>query len=517
MTEIKPSLSIWRERRTLIATLSLVYTALFMPAILYVQPGDNSLIDLAIPLAGAFVYSWAFFFTVRAWRGLFMMLTPLVFFASAIASYFIWQFHFEMTYQQLGVITEIQPKTAFAFISAKLVLWVLVATSIGLILTRRSVRLEERDPKDARLLFITGILMVCIFTTEAGSITQRYFPYNLLFSVKDFVAEKISIARGKPIANAPVSYAATAPVTVILIVGESVRAANWGLNGYARQTTPLLAKRDGIMNFTDVLSCYPLTRVAVPCIATNNSYKHAVTPEYSLLQLFKKMDFFTASIDMHGMSQSVFGSPVSALFNTGERLISFNGSMLSSNNVDDAGVEALKQLLAEHNQNLFVLFHPFGSHWPYDTRYPERFRVHTPVCNPLHHSLLNLAKDMSECVSSELVNAYDNSILYADFITNEVMDAVKGRAAIVLYTSDHGQSLGENGLFLHGHEDAAMERHVPLVVWATPEFTARFSPALARMKAKQHTPTSHDTIFHSLLDCVGAKGTMIDPKLSLCH
>ena len=146
-----------------------------------------------------------------------------------------------------------------------------------------------------------------------------------------------------------------------------------------------------------------------------------------------------------------------------------------------------------------------------------QFRHWQPVCNPLHNSLVNLAKDMSECVPQELVNAYDNSILYADFILDEVMDSVKGRPALVLYTSDHGQSLGENGLFLHGHPNAAIERHVPLVVWATPEFRQRFPGELARMKAKQATPTSHDAIFHTLPHCIGAKGSMIDPHQSLCH
>ncbi len=514
-TPLKPHLM--RERRVLVAILAFVYTALFMPSIISVQPAGANFITLITMLAGAFIYAWAFFFTIRCWRPLFAVLTPLMFFMSAAASYFIWQYKFEMTYNQLAVITEVQTHTALAFISLRLVIWVLATTAIGIWLTRRAIRCEEHDPKDARLLFITGILMLCVFTTEVGTITQRYFPYNLLFAMKDFVAEKISLARGTSTANIDVTYDTKQPVTVILVIGESVRAANWGLNGYTRQTTPLLAKRPGVINFTDVKSCYPLTRVAVPCILTNGSYVTSAAGPYSLLQLFRRMGFFTASIDMHGMTESVFGSPVAKLFNSGNRLISFNGSMLSENNVDDAGVTALKQMLAEHKDNLFVFFHPFGSHWPYATRYPAKFGKWQPVCNPTDNSLVDLAKDMSQCVPQELVNAYDNSILYADFILDEVMDSVKGRPALVLYTSDHGQSLGEDGLFLHGHPNAQIERHVPLVVWATPEFEKRFPGALDHMRAKQKIPTSHDAIFHTLPACIGAKGTMLDPKLSLCH
>lgn len=505
-----------RERRVLVALVALVYTALFMPAVLEVQPRGVPLFNHAMMLVSGFLYSWVLFFTLRAVRPLFLLLVPLLFATSAGASYYMYQYQFEMTFQQLAVVTEVDPRTAYAFITLKLVLWLAITTAIGIAISLYAVRREIRDPKDNRLLLITGIVLVCVFTQEVGSITGRYFPYNLLFAVRDFAQEKLTMTAGTE-AKIAVTYPKAEPVTVVLVVGESVRAQNWGLNGYARQTTPELAKRGDLINFTDVTSCFPLTRVAVPCILTNASYTHAVRPEYSLLRLFREMGFFTASIDMHGMSNSVFGSPVTSLFNEGNQLVSLNGSILKSTNVDDAGVEQLRQILGEQQGNLFLFFHPFGSHWPFDTRYPERFRQFTPVCNPSDPRLIGLAKDMSECVPQELVNAYDNSILYADHVLSEVIDAVKDRPALVLFTSDHGQSLGENGLFLHGHEHAEMERKVPMAIWASPSFAKRYAPALAAMRAKQQAPTSHDVIFHSLLDCIGARGEMIDPAQSLCH
>ena len=227
MPEMPHKPRILRERRVLVAWVALAYTALFMPSILAVQPAGANPVTLITMLAGAFVYSWAFFFTIRCSRRLFAILAPLMFFMSAAASYFIWQYKFEMTYQQLGVITEVETRTALAFISVRLVLWILATTAIGIWLTRRAIRLEEPDPKDARLLFITGILMLCIFTTEVGTITQRYFPYNLLFAVKDFAGEKVSLMRGTT-TKADVTYDAKQPVTIILVIGESVRAAKLG-------------------------------------------------------------------------------------------------------------------------------------------------------------------------------------------------------------------------------------------------------------------------------------------------
>jgi len=505
-----------RDRRTLIAVLALVYTALFMPAVMMVQPAGVHPAAIAQTVIGSFVYSWAFFFTLRALRPLFTALTCLTFILSAAISYYMHQFRFEMTYQQLAVITEVQTHTALAFITWKLVAWLVLCGAVGYWLARRAVRLEVVDPRNARLLFITSIVMVCIFITEVGAVAGRYFPYNLLFAVKHFVEEKIALANTAGGEKVSITRAEATPVTVVLVVGESVRAHNWGLSGYARQTTPLLAKRKGLINFTDVTSCFPLTRVAVPCILTDDAMKGPTPAQYSVLGLFRQLGFFTASIDMHGMSDSAFGSPVSKVLNEGHRLVSFNGSFLSKNNVDDLGVDALKTILKEQPGNLFVFFHPFGSHWPYDTRYPEKFRVHKPVCNPINPSILALAQDISECVPGELVNAYDNSILYADFITHEVMESVKGRAALVLFTSDHGQSLGEDGLFLHGHANAKMERHVPMVVWATPEYEKAYPAAIKHLRAKRDAPLTHDVIFHSLLDCVGAKSDAVDAKQSLC-
>jgi lipid A ethanolaminephosphotransferase len=448
MTQIKPRHThhaFLRDRRTLIAGVALVYTALFCPSLLSVQPAGLHPVALAQTIVGSFVYSWAFFFTLRSVAPLFRVLTPVLFILSAGISYYMHEFRFEMTFQQMAVITEVQTQTALAFITWKLIAWVLLCGVAGHWLARRAVALEIPDPRNARLLFITSVLMLCIFTTEVGAVSARYFPYNLLFAVKNFVGEKVALARSGSHEKIAITRGDAPPVTVVLVVGESVRAANWGLSGYSRQTTPLLAKRTGLINFTDVTSCFPLTRVAVPCILTDDSLTAKTAAQHSVLGLFRELGFFTASIDMHGMSDSAFGSPVSKLLNDGNRLISFNGSFLSENNVDDSGVAALRGLLKEHPDNLFVFFHPFGSHWPYDTRYPERFRVHKPVCNPLDPSIVALAQDMSACVPEELVNAYDNSILYADYITNEVMESVKGRAALVLFTSDHGQSLGEGG------------------------------------------------------------------------
>lgn len=505
------------DRRLLIALLAGLYTLLFSPALLHIQPDTIGVAQQALMVVSSFVYGWAFFFALRASGRLFVALTTLLFALSAVVSYFMWLYRFELSFQQLAVVSETQTQTTLAFLSWRLVLWVSGCTYLGYRAARYARRHERPDPRDARLVFIACVLLVCIFTMETGTLVQRYFPYNLLFATRDFAREKLSIAHADTAKDEPLRYHDTQPVTVVLVVGESVRAANWGLNGYARQTTPLLAARAGVVNFSDVTSCFPLTRVAVPCILTDGHYDQTEAGRRSLIRLFKQMGFFTASIDMHGMSDSIFGSPVSVLLHESDQLDSFNGTLFADNNVDDTGVATLHQLLADQQGNLFVFFHTFGSHWPFDTRYPTRFRQFTPVCNPLHARLLGLAKDMAECDPAGLVNAYDNSILYADHVLDEVIDAVKDRPALVLFTSDHGQSLGEHGLYLHGHADAAMERHVPLVVWASPAFMARHGAAMQRLRAKRGMPITHDAIFHSLPDCIGAIGSAVDSSQSMCH
>ena len=161
--------------------------------------------------------------------------------------------------------------------------------------------------------------------------------------------------------------------------------------------------------------------------------------------------------------------------------------------------------IAKTNKSLIVL-HTTGSHWNYSARYPQKFSKFAPSCDELSGK-----RDHSACGIDRLVNSYDNSILYTDYFLSEVIERLQGKNAFVIYVSDHGESLGEDGFYGHGGDIRPEQMKVPLLVWFSDKFLKNKS-----LKTNIQ-PLSHDNIFHSLLHCSDVKSEIIDPEMSLCQ
>lgn len=299
-------------------------------------------------------------------------------------------------------------------------------------------------------------------------------------------------------------------LVVVLVIGESARADHFGLNGYARPTTPLLAAMPELVNFSNARSCASATRISVPCLltrATEQDPKRSST-ETSLISMFRHFGFDTAWISTNQI-YGLYDTPVTAVANEAQRLI-FPISMqnLEHGSLDEELIEPFKQFLARPSPRKMVVLHQRGSHWHYHDRYPAPFRKFTPTCEG--------NTSPSRCGIDKLTNGYDNSILYTDYVLDSVIGALAGQSALFLYTSDHGQSLGEDGYFTHGGPDRPEQRHVPMMLWASEPFRQQHPAVMATLFSRREEPVSHDHVFHSVLGCAGFHGNVIDESLNLC-
>jgi lipid A ethanolaminephosphotransferase len=160
------------------------------------------------------------------------------------------------------------------------------------------------------------------------------------------------------------------------------------------------------------------------------------------------------------------------------------------------------------------VMHLLGSHGPaYFKRYPALFKRFTPACE---------TEDLRHCNAAEIVNAYDNSLLYTDFVLGKVIDfldrAQKTHDTAMLYVSDHGESLGENGLYLHGMPYAIapdVQKNVPFVMWLSPAFRRDFGIRQDCMRSHSSQPASHDSLFHSLLGVLDVQTKAYEAQLDL--
>lgn len=304
------------------------------------------------------------------------------------------------------------------------------------------------------------------------------------------------------------------PRVTIIVAGETARAQNFSLGGYGRPTNPELAKQN-VVYFPDTTSCGTATATSIPClfsVYTRAQYSHRKGLETQNL-----LDVLThAKVDVTWLDNDT-GS-----YNVTDR-VSYTYLPTSADPRFCKDGECLDAILVDKVDNWLdhikgdsvLVLHQLGSHGPaYYQRYPEEFRRFTPDCR---------ANDFGKCSQEEINNAYDNTILYTDHIVSTVIDKLKQRSGsisgAVMYFSDHGESLGENGIYLHGtpYMIAPPEQiHVPFLVWMADDLakTAGYDMACVAKQASAGSH-SHDNIFHSVLGMMDVATKVYDPSLDV--
>lgn len=387
-----------------------------------------------------------------------------------------------------------------------------VASLTGAWTIIRSTELSRRSVVLASIAYVA--LLAPAMTTGTESAT--YLPTNLVKASVAFLADQVYVARthlqrtdiSEP-PNAIIDHG-SANLVIVLVIGESARADHFSINGYARLTSPGLQAATGLVSFTHARSCSAATRVAVPCLLTRATEKDltAMSGETSVISVFKRFNFDTAWIS----TNQIYGrhdTPITAVANeAGTRVFRTNLEDLRSETLDDALIEPFKDFLKKPESRKFIVLHQRGSHWHYHERYPASFRKFMPTCEG--------DTPPYACGQERLTNGYDNSILYTDHILTEVIHELSERNALLLYTSDHGQSLGEDGFYTHGSPERPEQRHVPMVWWASKRFQQQHPEIMPALASRRDSQVSHDHVFHSLLGCSGLHGTLLDEKLNLC-
>jgi lipid A ethanolaminephosphotransferase len=304
-------------------------------------------------------------------------------------------------------------------------------------------------------------------------------------------------------AHAGPSWAArNKPMVVVVVVGETARAANWGLNGYARDTTPRLRTLP-VVNFGAVGACGTSTEVSLPCmfapVGRRDIDEAKIRGQQSLLHVLAR-----AGVAVHWRDNQSGCKGVCEGLPTEQVDARMAPGLCDGDHCLDEGLvlDFDERLSRAQGTQVWVL-HMLGNHGPaYHRRHPPAFSRFQPECR---------SDDLRQCPVEQIVNAYDNALLYTDHVLARAVERLAAHADRVdsafVYVSDHGESLGEMGLFLHGVPYAiapAVQREVPMVMWASPGFERAaglqagcLTPTLQRQAAAGGV--RHDHLFHTLL------------------
>jgi lipid A ethanolaminephosphotransferase len=295
----------------------------------------------------------------------------------------------------------------------------------------------------------------------------------------------------------------TKPRLMVFVVGETARADHFGLNGYARNTTPLLSKQSNLYSFKDAVSCGTSTAYSVPCMFSyaNRENYDIDTAKYNenVLDTLSKQGVNVVWRDNNSSSKGVADRVTFEDYKTADTNPNCDVECRDIGMLD--GFDKLVKSGSspkETPKDTLILLHQMGNHGPaYYQRYPKEFETYKPVC---------MTNELSKCDTQSVINGYDNAILYTDYFLNNVIDTLKTYEqdydVVMVYMSDHGESLGENNIYLHGlpYKFAPdTQKHVPAVIWS-PDSNNIDADSISSMSSQ---PVSHDFITPTLLSFFG--------------
>lgn len=473
------------------------------------------------------------FLTWVTWGRLAKPVLTFILIASALSAYFINSFGVGIDAGQIQNMMETDAHEIGDLLTWNMLGYVVVIAGLPLIwiwskpLVSEGWLQRQRNrvlSSAASLLLIAAVAagfyadLASIFR-EHRSIRYSLVPHNYVTGLRAYfkhqeVIEAIPVqAYGQDAHRSPPLSSQAKPRLIVLVMGETARAESFSLQGYARNTTPELAALP-ITYFTQVSSCGTATAVSLPCLFsgfTRSRYDADVAKHREgLLDILQRSGYAVSWLDNNsgckGACDRVEKVPMLA---NRASVWCVNGECQ-----DGLLLESFQQKLATAPAiDRVLVLHQAGSHGPaYYRRYPKAFERFTPTCN---------SNALQSCTPSQITNTYDNTIAYTDHILAKIIQTMaqdSRYSSALLYVSDHGESTGEHGLYLHGAPylfAPSQQTHVPMLSWLSADFAGQ-EPARAACLIKRKTQAiSHDNVFHSVLGLAGVRTQVFNPALDL--
>jgi lipid A ethanolaminephosphotransferase len=427
--------------------------------------------------------------------------------------------------------------------AGELLNWRMAATVglLGVLPSALVARMEIGFPEGRRGLLrragiaggslLVAVLLLLLFFKSLAPALREHRELRFLLTPTNTIQAVHGYLRGRwstPVVVAPLGRDAvkgpawagqTRKTVTVIVVGETARAANFSLNGYARETNPRLSREPGLINFSNVQSCGTATAVSLPCVFSVLGRAH-----YSAAQAASQEGLL--DVLAHAGLAVLWRDNNSGCKGVCKRIEYQDMATPAAGTApcdgdecyDERLLEGLPGLIRNSARDLVIVLHQKGSHGPdYARRYPRGFGRFGPVCT---------TADFEQCSRESIVAAYDNTILYTDAFLGKTIDALRAAAAegeadtAMLYFSDHGESLGENNLYLHGAPymfAPAEQTRVPMMLWMSERFSERFHIDRDCLAARRGQPLTHDNVFHSVLGMLDVETSVADPGLDLFH
>ena len=494
-------------------------------------------VTIGIALSLVITLTTAALLSLLAWRWTLKPTITLFLVSAAFGAYFMMAYG--VVIDQTMMINSLQTNVRE---TSDLLSWHLLATVLVLagvpifFLWRQKIRRKgaiRQVLSNATSLIVACallVLVVMLFFQSIASVMRNYTqvrylinPLNSFYALGSIAAkpfqrdESALLPLGKD-AKLGASYIAqTKPPLLLLVLGETARSGNFAINGYTRPTTPELAQ-EKIASQRNAWSCGTSTAASVPCMFSNfgrEAYDSRPANYEGMLDVLLHAGLAVLWIDNQSGCKGVC-----------DRVPSVDTTQLRVPGLCDGGecfdevmLRGLDERIAalppeRRAKGVVLVMHQMGGHGPaYYKRSPPAFKRFLPECTD---------NALQSCERAGLINAYDNSIFYTDHLLASAIQWLKTQethnAPAMLYLADHGESLGENNLYLHGMPYSIapdVQKRVPWITWLSPEFEQRSKITTTCLKQQLDDPVSHDNYFHSVLGLMNVQTSVYKPALDI--
>jgi lipid A ethanolaminephosphotransferase len=469
-----------------------------------------------------------------AWRHSIKPAIALFVISAALGAHFMGSYGVVIDPTMMTNVLQTNPRETLDLLSLRFFLSVLLLAGVPLLalwwVPVQRLRFAAQAGRNAVALLVSVLvlaaLLLALFADLSATMrnhkSMRYLinPVNSFYALGTIAFERQARPSGPPQAiGADVRLlprpAGARPPLVLLVVGETARADHFALNGYARPTNPELAAQK-VISFRDVTSCGTNTAASLPCMFSalgRVGYQARERDQENLLDLAQHAGLAVLWLDNQAGCKGVCERVPNAF----ARDVSASAAPLApalcadADCLDEALLHGLDERLAalpaeRRARGVLLVLHQMGSHGPaYYKRSPAERKPFTPECS---------TNVLQQCEHDALINAYDNSIAYTDHVLALSIAWLKRQSTAhdpaLLYVSDHGESLGENNLYLHGLPYAVAPReqkHVPMIVWLAPPAAGSVALDGACLAARRDIALTHDNLFHSVMGLLGLRSS----------
>jgi lipid A ethanolaminephosphotransferase len=474
--------------------------------------------------------------SILNWRGFIRPVLTVFFLSAASGAYFMVSYGIVIDSTMITNVVQTDTKEALDLLNWRMLIsllvlgilpcWVLWKTPL------QSLRLGQQAMSNMLTALASVVILVAAllaifqdFSSIMRNHTQlRYLvnPLNSYYAIgmvaaKPFQRDNKTLLPIGRDARLATPNAQDKPPLLLLVLGETARMGNFGVNGYERETTPSLAK-ENIISLKGVMSCGTSTATSVPCMfshlgkeefeARKNNYE-------SLIDVLNHAGLAVLWIDNQSGCKGVCERVPQALTKELKHpTLCTDGECFDEIMLHQLD-ERIQALPAERRaKGVVVIMHQMGSHGPaYYKRVPEQFKKFQPECK---------SNALQECTREQVVNSFDNTILYTDHFLGQAIQWLKKSEATaapaMLYVSDHGESLGENNLYLHGlpyRVAPDFQKRVPWITWWSPRFEKQLGLSRTCLQNKAQTPLTHDNYFHSVLGLMNVSSDIYRTELDV--